>query len=350
MEIKGSLAQDSLPGLLQGLQAFGASGVLSVVGVEDRRLEVGFESGRVAWAEQGHLVGEEALLSAILWAEGSYVFRSGEQEPHRGQGAPATSLPPGFDLTGFLLRAMVFADELEKRTQLLPPPGVPLQLKDGQVPEDPFGCGLQAVVDGLRRKQTVTLAELERELPLAPVKIQLAVALLSEQGLLAHQPAAPSPAVPPETSAWWAQVSERFGGSLRLLLVVDEATCTDAGFQRLVAFLKEKLGVSQAWESFAKSGPSFVRLHPQRGGVFSVCCLPSRQAAGRADYLAFVSTHHVAVAVGPAALPLLPALAGLGAEVYRAEDLDQLLGTLGLLGEKPMPEGAGSRTAREVQH
>lgn len=333
MEIRGHLAENSLPALLQGLQAFAASGTLTVIGPDAQQLEVGFEHGRVVWARQGHLRGEEALLASLLWEQGSYHFRGAADGTSEKTDQAELRLPEGFDLTRFLLQSMVFADELEKRFPLLPPASTPMRLKDQRTPEDPFGCGLDTVTGTLQQKGAATLAELVAQSSLAPVKVQLAVALLQEQGLLEYQAAATPATQAQEVEGWWSRVSERFGGSLRLLLLVDEATCSDAGFQRLVGFLKEKLGVSQAWESFAKSGPSFVRLHPHRGGVVSVCCLPSRQAAGRADYLAFVATHQVAVALGPAALPLLPDIEGLGVPVYQAETFEQLFATLSGLGE-----------------
>lgn len=306
MEIVGDLAHQKLPDLLQGLATFGQDGLLEVLDSRGLKAEIGWVDGHVGWARCQHLRGEEALLACLFWFEGTYRFLAG-----KGSVPEGAELPREWSLTRFLLDSMFLADELEKRRSLVPPLAAPLRLEKPFPGDDPFGCGLDQVLELLQGPTAVTLERLERTLPLSPVKVRLAVAYLVEQGALpafASQPASESSDF---HSRWWARLASRHGGRFRVLVLADEAFANQESFSRVVSFLVKKLKAGEPWVSFSPHGPSFARLRPRDGGVLSLSFVAC-ETMDDMDRIGLGIGQNVVVGVGLHAQACLERLRSLG--------------------------------------
>lgn len=322
MELVGDLVRQKLPDLLQGLAAFRQDGVLEVTDPGGLRAEIGLAAGGVSWARLRHWRGEEALLACLFWREGSYRFRGGVAE-----GPEDARLPEGWNLTAFLLEAVYLADELEKHRRLVPPPAAPLALQQPFSGEDPFGCGVDRVVAALEGAGPVTLQHLEETLPLAPVKVRLAVAYLVEQGCLPPFPTKPRSESSDRYSSWWTRLHARYRGRFRLLVLVDGVFTNLESFSQVVAFLAKKLNTPDPWVSFSPKGPSFARLKGTEGGVLSLTFI-SCEAADDMDLVGLGIGQNWVVGVGSRAQKCLTKLQSLGVPTAGFATVDELLGGL----------------------
>lgn len=329
MELSGRLGEHFLPDLLQGLSAFGRSGHLHLEDDRGVTAQIGFERGQPRWAVCGHRAGEEAVLACLFWQAGQFLFREGGEMavPH-----PQALLPPGWDLTRFLLRAMYLADELEKRRPLVPGRADPLEVGVSEPPEDPFQVGVAEVYAYVNEHQPITREQLERALPLAPIAVRLALAWLVERGALKAPRRETRSESSDRHSRWWAQLASRYGGSFRVLIAVPQQLCTRETLSRLVSFLSTKLKASDPWISFSSSGPSFVRFRPPGGGVLSLCCLPIGRDNGNRDCLAFTATQDLVVALGDVDSWCVETARGFGKPVKVFRSLDELLESFTTLG------------------
>ncbi|MCS7181734.1 MAG: DUF4388 domain-containing protein, partial [Thermoanaerobaculum sp.] len=321
MELRGDLNSQRLPEVLQGLLAFGQSGILEVHDTRGLSASIGLFQGRIAWASCGHLLGEEALLACLFWYDGDFSFVTGAQEMPQ---TPGIQFPPQWDLTRFLLRATYLADELAARSEHLPPPQAPLTLQDVGDEEDPFDCGLHHVIGFLQAHPGTTLAILERQVPLAPVKVRLALSHLAQRQRLARVSRQKSGGSSDAVSRWWLNLMGVYGGKFRLLLLTKEVD-GQSTLEGLSNFLKEKARTQNLWFSFSPNGPSFLRLRPEGGGVFSVTWLPINGVNELSDFFAFAPAHNALVVLGTEELPHGAEISQLGVPVSFFKSLDELL-------------------------
>ncbi len=146
----------------------------------------------------------------------------------------AARLSTAFDVSSFLIRALFFADELEPRRRQVPAEGVRLALDGGPPAEDAFHCALKTIVAAIQHRPGVTRAELEKSFAPAPVKIRLALAMLSEteaiagRALLGHESEGENAA-----SRWWSTRIAEIGGTVRILITGEEGQFSAASFSRL---------------------------------------------------------------------------------------------------------------------
>lgn len=287
MELKGTLDEHKVPDLLQALAALAQSGVLQLWERSGAHAEVGLERGIPRWCRCQHLDGEEALLACLFWREGHYQLEAS------GGAASGGNFPANWQLPHFLLRAMYVVDELEKRRSLVPAPETPLSLSSAEKVEDAFGCGLDKVLDALHTSPGITPSKLEQTLPLAPVKIRLALALLVENRILNVSLPPPAADSSDRHSLWWSRLVAKFGGGLRVAILGNRTDHREVFFE-LVSVVSRKLKVQSPWVSFSSTGPSFARFQPPAGGVLSVCWLPQ----GSEECFSLAATQDLVVSVG----------------------------------------------------
>lgn len=318
MECQGQLGKYRLPDLLQGLTAMNATGVLRIHDSRGLDAEIGLIQGQPRWARLGHLRGKEALLACTFWYEGSFHFR--EQEVVEADAGSAEALTPDFQVSQFLFHALYMADELERRRSMVPAPTDRLRWVKSYSGKDPFGCGLHEVQAYLASQGgSATLAELEERLPLAPVKVRLAVAYLVEVGAVTCGSVGP-----PEVEQL-GQMSEgyRKERALRVLIIFDGETVPRNDFYAIEHFLKENLKVTNSWTSYSAMGLSFIRLLLAEGGVLFVSCIQCTSSQSMRDCLAIAMAHDRVIIV--AATADMPWAREIGVETVRVVNVQELL-------------------------
>lgn len=144
------------------------------------------DDGKVAAAAFGGLEHSEAVWAVLALDSGSFVFTPGSD--------PAEPGGEGQPLQGLLLEAAWLEDELAKRQTLLPSSSTPLVLVSPPGPPGPDFTDLPfaKVSEFFERRGPTTLDQLAAELPLAPTRRRLVVALLVESGALRPGTAAPA--------------------------------------------------------------------------------------------------------------------------------------------------------------
>ena len=292
MELKGSLGGSRVLELLQGLSVFSPSGRLTISDSRGPQAVVVLAQGKPCAALLGHLQGEEALLACFFWYEGTFAFETLAPEGLNCQ--QAGKLPPSFNLATFALNAVYIADELEKRSSLVPADDDVARLQAPFVGEDPFDCGLREVYEALEKGGAVTVRELEQALPLAPIKIRLALAYLVEKGVIPRSGVTWAPTSSGKIKKAWARLASSFGGGVRVFLVVPAVTDKEHAARQLSQWLREKLE-APPWLSLPKSGPCFVRFRPEGGGVLTVCVMSADELQSLPEFVAFASAYDVIV-------------------------------------------------------
>jgi hypothetical protein len=262
--LSGLLAAFPVSELLEFFTEFRKRGRLDLVNWWGTAASCSVASGVVFDARCGHLRGAEAIATFAWWSEGSFSFLPTEAEPEAGT---------SFRVSEVLMDAVRIADELERRSALLPGPAEPLTLSGGAAaPLDDLDCGVADVFAFLSANPGATLADLEAGIALAPVKIRLSVASLVEAGLLgAVRPS--GPAAPGAVDDWWRRVQARHPGGVRVLVVCPGFGSSDE-LGQAVSRLGGLLGVAASSFSYATAGPSFARFRPASGGILSLTFLP----------------------------------------------------------------------------
>lgn len=262
--LSGLLAAFPVSELLEFFTELRKRGHLELVNWGGRKASCTVGFGVVFDARCGHLRGADALATFAWWSEGTFSFLPSEDEPEAG---------PSFRVSEVLMDAVRLADELERRSELLPKPAESLLLSPGTAPpSDELDCGVAEVFAFLRANPGATLPDLEAGVALAPVKVRLSVATLAEAGLLGD--ARPSGPVAPGTpDDWWRRVLARHPGGVRVLVVSPGFGSSDE-LGLAVSRLSALLGVATSSLSYATAGPSFARIRPASGGILSLTFLP----------------------------------------------------------------------------
>jgi hypothetical protein len=263
-DLQGRIEAISLFDVLQFLDASRQRGRLTV----ETTQPVGwleFANGYVGEAHAGSLSGIDAALALLSTRAGTFRF-DGSDDAVGDEVALGT----------LLMEAVRLEDERERRIELVPAPATPLVLRFAdKAPEDVWGCQLAAVVAQLA-KGRISRAKLEAELPIAPIKIQLALAILVDAGLLGEGP--PSSSVnyrlASEGGALEMALSCRFSSGLRLVIGCPP-NVSSLEIEAAVAALAVAVRATPPVRSrISLDGPSFLRLHPGRGGFLSLTFLP----------------------------------------------------------------------------
>lgn len=270
----------SHPVLVGALDTFGVAEVLQFgVGVfatasvqvwdsDNRNGALALCNGRIFAARFGHLSGVEAAVAIMTLTSGRFEVRRDEPKCLEEQQAIG-------QLTPLLLEAARLADELERHRALVPPRKRSLQSR-GIPKTDPYECGVAEVAAALQTPQS--LAMLEAVLPFSATKIQLAVALLAQEGFLGRASATLQRPTPTHLMRWLSNAIEGNGGAGRVLIAYPP-TLTVASFN--AALLRVVVETHAAplppLREFPGSGPTFARIRPATGGVLSLTLLAENE-------------------------------------------------------------------------
>ena len=257
--------------LLPILADLGKFGSLRLVRSDGLTAECRVERGAIASAAAGHLAGREAILTFLWWNEGRFEFEAGNAEA----AGEAGEVGEGIHVPEILMDAVRLADETERRKEAIPPREQRLALApDAGLDPDEYDCGLPLVFEALRQQAGLSCAELERRLPLAPMKVRLGVALLAAANKLRGFRVEYSGIFRRTAVTWWHNVLLRYPGGIRVLV----ASCRTVGREQIedaVALVATSLHASGPTSTYASDGPSFVRMRPADGGILSLTFLPT---------------------------------------------------------------------------
>ncbi len=274
------------------LQFLGQVLPVAVVRVEagaSRSGELWLRGGAIVHARFGHLEGEEAGLAALMLRRGTFAVEVSQREP----------LAAGVEsLTGLLLESVRLEDELERRRDNLLDPFTEVTCRVPSVHEDELQCGAPMVARALTTPRTP--ASLEATLPLAPSKIQLALAWLRERGVLNLRPSLARFMLeekPPSSSSrsvtWLHSALEEHRGALRVLVGCSSSVPLDK-YRRVLRDVASAVHAEEQPFQPHASGPSFVRLRPRKGGVLSFTFLPLSEA-NRVFFESFTASTDVVI-------------------------------------------------------
>jgi len=284
-DLEGTLEAFPLSELLQFLAACRKSGALTL-GDGEEQGELQLAGGHFVQASIRHLRGVEAAVALLGVRRGRFRFRGGEP----GEAA-------GADLGPLLMETARLEDEFERHAAYLPPADMPLSLRDPLVPlVDELQCGIDEVIAQLRASPQSKLAQVERQAPLAPIKVRLAVAVLASTGRLRSKASIQRLWRPqPSTAEWYVRLLYHSTGCVRLLVGVP-SDWPLAAIEQAIRALAQALGAEPPPLVLMPGGPSFVRLRPAAGGMISLTLLP---LGPRHRYLtqSFVGSVDAAVAI-----------------------------------------------------
>jgi CheY-like chemotaxis protein len=189
-------ARDQFP-LSGDLDFLGAEGLLEVLAqtrsatristpVGDALGEIVLVAGRVAAASFGALSGSDAVLALIETAHGRFSIVPEEPGWPVAEDAPLVH--------SLLFERAWLEDEIHKRSDAVPAAAGTLEAVEGPVPagreanEVPWSTVLEAI----RARPGIAAGELFALLPIAPVRLRLALALLVEAGSVRMRTARPT--------------------------------------------------------------------------------------------------------------------------------------------------------------
>jgi len=273
--LAGRLEVFSLFEMLQFLESGHKAGTLTVRAADGEIAACSVANGSILSAELGHLRENEAVIAMAGWRSGRFIFTISEQ----ADALPVSVTGQRHSITAILMETARLEDELERNARYFPGADTPLRLEEGaELDSDPYESGAPLVFSAIRSRPDVTSAELERVVPLSPLKVRLAVSALSSLGLLETDSGLQSVvlgAITPE-GEWYMRLLRRFRGGIRVIV----ATCpntTPRDIQIAVGRLAQVLAAPPPSMPAGGDGPSFVRLRPSAGGIVSLTFLPLRK-------------------------------------------------------------------------
>jgi DNA-binding response OmpR family regulator len=175
------------------LQFLGTGGVLEVLAqtnstarisipLGEARGEIAIARGRLAAASFGALTGPDAVLALLDVAHGRFSISEEQRDLPLPAEAPLVH--------SLLLERAWLDDEVHKRSESLPTDDRALEPTEGGTPAGREAAEVPwaRVLDVIRARPGVTAGELPELLPLAPVRLRLALALLVESGSVRVRP------------------------------------------------------------------------------------------------------------------------------------------------------------------
>lgn len=265
-DLAGSLDAISLPELVQFLNATRRTGMLELHSADGRDARCALIDGDLVGAQLGQLRDREALIALMHWRAGRFTL-SAYDPPSIGVGQ-RVSVP------ALVMEVARLEDELERHSADAPAPHAKLTLRDSHTPpEDPLECGARQVFEAIAAHPQIRLNELEHQVPLAPIKIRLAVAWMISMGMLGSRVSQTLPALRLDstTSQWYLQLLLAQPSGVRALAICAPDTTSD-DITQWVTGLAEDLQASLS-VSVAVDGPSIVRIRPKAGGLISITFL-----------------------------------------------------------------------------
>lgn len=297
-DLYGRLGFIGLIELLQLAELGEYSAVLSLSTQGAPLGKVFLKKGAILKAEHQHLQNTEALLAMLrqtqgdfkLWAyehpedlikQNSAEFAVLPSDPppgvpfvQRSQHKNAITEAP-LRISSVLLEHLRLEDELLHFSDAQLPWEQPISLKSEKIlRETPAGYGSELILETIRNRPGVSLQQLRETLPLAPQRIEVAVAWLHSQD---HLNLKVTPRISTQMKAvsdtWLSRLLLWKHGRLRLLFACASGVSVHTLEQDLRA-LRDLLKAEPFSLEGSMNGPSFVRLRSAAGEVVSFTFLP----------------------------------------------------------------------------
>lgn len=263
--------------LLDLAQLFMLSGKSKTIMVQYRkdRGALHIANGTLRHASTLSLRGPEAFYQMFDWH--GATFEPKDQEA-------STKLEPNIAVpfNHLVLETARLSDELAKIRRHHPGKAACLRLVSPQPIEDELACGLELVTKAIEARPGISAHELEATLPLASIKIFLAVAFLCQRGaVVASAPAAGAP-VEPAVEEWRERLFRRHQSGVKVL-IAGPGEVVAREMEASVKRLASALDAPAPQVKRDADGPTIVRVRTTGGASVSLTFLPLRR---RHRYLA----------------------------------------------------------------
>lgn len=262
----------------------------------------------------------EAVIEMLSTHTGTFFFTS----------SPATDVKGGLDLTSLLMETVRLEDEFERNAAYFPEETTRLGLSSRgiRVITDDLSCGAPHVLEVIANKPKITTPQLMAAIPLASIKIRLAVAWLSSSGILGEYNTQ-AIALQGIMDSWHQKLLFLGGGGSRILLVTHPEDGPHEIF-KMISTVAADTRAPMPEMTLPHDGPGVVRLRPPTGGLLSITILPvHKRHRGTFQTLA-ASAQLVAMGgvarteEGMAWLSLIPETTGLVSWEHETEGPDAL--------------------------
>ncbi len=206
----------------------------------------------------------EAVIEMLSTRSGSFSFLS----------APPAEAKDGLDLTALLMETVRLEDEFERNSAYYPDEATRLGLSSRgiRVVTDDLSCGAPHVLEVIANKPKMTIPQLMGAIPLASLKIRLAVAWLSSAGVLGEYN---TQAITLQgiLDSWHQKLLFLGGGGSRILLATHPEDEPQEIF-KMISTVATETKAPMPELTLPHDGPGVVRLRPPTGGLFSITILP----------------------------------------------------------------------------
>ena len=318
-DLSGQIEVFSLYEVMELLSSARKSGVLRVVTpLAEGKCVI--NRGSLISASIMRLSDGEAVIEMLSNHSGIFFFTS----------SPSTDTKGELDLTSLLMETVRLEDEFERNASHFPDEATRLGLSSRgiRVVTDDLSCGAPHVLEVIANKPKMTTPQLMAAIPLASIKIRLAVAWLSSSGILGEYNTQ-AIALQGIMDSWHQKLLFLGGGGSRILL----ATHPEDGPEEIFKMISTVAGDTKAPMpeiTLPHDGPGVVRLRPPTGGLLSITILPVHKRH-RGTFLTLAASAQL-VAMGGVArteegtawLGLIPETTGLVAWEQEAEGPDAL--------------------------
>ena len=188
--------------------------------------------------------------------------------------SPPSDATGGLDLTSLLMETVRLEDEFERNSAYYPDEATRLGLSSRgiRIVTDDLSCGAPHVLEVIANKPKMTIPQLLAAIPLASLKIRLAVAWLSSAGILGEYNTQ-AIALQGILDSWHQKLLFLGGGGSRILLATRPEDGPDEIF-RMISTVAEDTKAQMPELSLPHDGPGVVRLRPPTGGLLSITILP----------------------------------------------------------------------------
>ena len=262
-DLSGRIGAFSLYEVFELLSSGRKSGVLKVVTTlgEGR---CALNRGSMISASMFRLNDGEAVIEMLSARSGVFSFTAG----------PVSDAKGVLDLTSLLMETARLEDEFERNAAHFPDETTRLGLSSRgiRIVTDDLHCGAPQVLEVIANKPKITTPQLQAAIPLASMKIRLAVAWLSSCGILGeyHTQAIALHGI---LDSWHQKLLFLGGGGSRILLASRPEDGPHEIFKMISAVAADtKAPLPEI--TLPHDGPGVVRLRPPTGGLLSITVLP----------------------------------------------------------------------------
>lgn len=262
-DLSGKIEVFSLYEVFEMLSSGRKSGTLKVVTPYGEG-RASINRGSMLSASMFRLSDREAVIEMLSAKHGSFSFTA----------EPATDAKGELDLTTLLMETVRLEDEFERNAAYFPEETTRLGLntRGVRVVTDDLACGAPQVLEVIANKPKITTPQLQAAIPLASLKIRLAVAWLSSSGILGEYNTQ-AITLQGVLESWHQKLLFLGGGGSRILF----ATSSEHGPEEILAIVSAIANDTEApipEFTLPHDGPGVIRLRPPSGGLISITTLP----------------------------------------------------------------------------